>query len=200
MYSGMLRQEKGVALIEFCFILPILVIMVLFIIDFGRLIQARIIITNVAREGGNLASRDIDPPVGTDLITLLQSSANPLDLQQSGRICISRIVAGETEDDPDPVISTSDPQVCRGNLSVSSGISSGAARLGLTDALYNHLVFNEDNQAPDIRGVTVVETFYIYRPITPLPNFIANIFLTHGDGAIIGSRAVYCTTSAGGQS
>lgn len=198
MCPGILRQEKGVALIEFCFILPILVIMVLFIIDFGRLMQARIIITNIAREGGNLASRDIEPPAGTDLITLLQSSANPLKLQDSGRICISRIVAGETRDDPNPEISTSDPQTCRGNLAVSSGISSGAPHLGLTDVLYNHLVFKEENQAPDILGVTVVETFYKYRPITPLPNFIANIFLTHGDGTIIGSRAVYCTTSAGG--
>jgi len=196
MFSSILRRNKGTALIEFCFILPILVIMVLFIIDFGRLIQARIIITNVTREGGNLASRDIK--TGNDLISMLQSSAAPLDLQQSGRICISSIEAGFNQNNPDPFISVQDPQLCRGSLNVQSGISSGATHLGLTDDLYNHLVFDDTNQASDIDGVTVVETFYIYRPITPLPRFIANIFLTDGDGTIIGSRAVFCTTSVGG--
>ena len=123
MFSSILRRNKGTALIEFCFILPLLVIMVLFIIDFGRLIQARIIITNVTREGGNLASRDIK--TGNDLITMLQSSAAPLDLQQSGRICISSIGAGFNQNNPDPFISVKDPQLCRGSLNVQSGISSG---------------------------------------------------------------------------
>jgi Flp pilus assembly protein TadG len=193
MFVSMLRRNKGTALIEFCFILPILVIMVLFIIDFGRLIQARIIITNVAREGGNLASRGIATPTGTDLITMLQSSAAPLDLVQSGRICISSIEAGNLNH-PEPTFVSAQDQLCSGNLDVSSGISSGADRLGLTSAMHNHLVFKVEDQASDINGITVVETFYKYRPITPLPNFIANIFLTHGDGTIVGSKSVYCTT------
>ena len=191
MFSGVLRKENGVALIEFAFILPILVIMALFVIDFGRLIQARLIVTNIAREGGNLASRGLEQE-GT-VIKILQSSATPLDLRQVGKICISKIEAG-TNNLP-PSMSTRYPQVCEGGLAVSSRISGGGT-LGLTQQIYNHLVFDEDNQAPDINSVTVVEAFYKYRPITPLPNFIANIFLTHGDGTVIGSKAVYCTTSA----
>jgi hypothetical protein len=197
MFVSMLRRNKGTALIEFCFILPILVIMVLFIIDFGRLIQARIIITNVAREGGNLASRGIATPTGTDLITMLQSSAAPLDLVQSGRICISSIEAGNLNH-PEPTFVSAQDQLCEGGLGQPSGISSGATHLGLTAALYDHLVFDDDNQAPDINGVTIVETFYMFRPITPLPRFIANIFLTDGVGTIVGSRAVFCTTLVGG--
>jgi Flp pilus assembly protein TadG len=191
MLKNTFNENKGIALIEFCFILPILVVMVLFIIDFGRLIQARIIITNVAREGGNIASRGIETPAGTELIPLLQSSATPLDLQQYGRICVTKVDAALPPANPDPSISS---QQCSGNLAVSSGISSGADRLGLTSAMYNHLVFKVEDQASDINGITVVETFYKYRPITPLPNFIANIFLTHGDGTIVGSKSVYCTT------
>lgn len=196
MFSDIVKKNKGTALVEFCFILPILIIMVFFIIDFGRLIQARIILTNIAREGGNLASRDIK--TGSDLITLLQSSATPLDMAQSGRVCISYIESGLSGDDPDPSISVDNPQLCGGNLAVSSGISNGATHLGLTDAMYSHLVFDDGNQTADINGVTVVETFYMYTPITPLPNFIANIFLADGAGTIIGSRAVYCTVSTGG--
>ena len=140
------RNDKGAALIEFCVILPVLIIMIFAIIDFGRLIQARLIITNVTREGGNLASRDIKS--GADLIAMLQSSAkslpyiqacqgNPLDL--CGRVYISSIKAGLTSGKPNPAIKT--PQVQDGNLNVASGIKSSAANLGLTKALYDHLVF-----------------------------------------------------------
>jgi hypothetical protein len=193
MFSSILRRNKGTALIEFCFILPILVIMVLFVIDFGRLIQARLIVTNVAREGGNLASRGWK--TGTDLFTILQSSTTPLNLQGGdGRIYVSSIEAAQSEDDL-PSISSQDND---GNLGVDSGIYEGEP-MGLTQELYGHLVFNVQNQAPDINRVTVVEIFYLYRPITPLPRFIVNIFLTPGySGIIVGSRSVYCTTSTGG--
>jgi Flp pilus assembly protein TadG len=185
------RSHKGAALIEFCIILPVLIVMVFAIVDIGCLIQARLIITNVTREGGNLASRDIKS--GTDLIAMLQSSASPLDLLSSGKICISNIEAG-TINGFNPVISSQHPQVCRGNLSVSSSIKSGGT-LGLTPELYNHLKFKTGVQAADINGVTVVETFYRYTPITPLPNFITNTIFNVAGGTIIGSRAVFCATT-----
>jgi hypothetical protein len=189
MSTSSFRNDNGAALIEFCLILPVLLILVFAIIDFGRLIHARIIITNVTREGGNLASRDIKS--GTDLIAMLRSSATPLDLNGSGRICISNIEAGITTRTA-PIISTQHPPVCSGSLTAASGINAGATNLGLTGVLYNHLVFKQANQASDINGVTVVETFFRFTPITPLPTFITNIWT--GGGAIIGSRAVFCAT------
>jgi hypothetical protein len=183
------KNERGAAILEFCLILPILVIIVFAIVDFGRLIQARLIITNVTREGGNLASRDIKS--GNDLIAMLRSSARPLEMNQFGRICITNIDAG-TPQRQNPVISARNPPVCSGNLNIASGISAGATNLGLTPALYNHLVFNSANQSADINGVTVVETFFLFTPITPLPRFIANILLNNGNGIIIGSRSVFC--------
>jgi hypothetical protein len=179
-------------LIEFCVILPVLVVMLFAIIDFGLFIRARLIITNVTREGGNLASRDIKS--GNDLIALLQSSASPLDLKNElGRIYISTIDAALTQGSL-PVVSS---KIQAGNLNKASGIppkGSSAAPLGLTSAIYDHLVYRTATKTADINGVTVVETFYKYKPITPLPRFIANILLKDGDGTIIGSRAVFCTT------
>jgi len=200
MSTSLFRNDKGAALIEFCLILPVLVVMVFAIVDIGLLIQARLIITNVTREGGNLASRDIKS--GTDLIAMLQSSAsslpsvqacknNPLDL--CGMICISNIEAG-TINNFNPAINPLHPQVCQGSLSVSSGINAGGT-LGLTQEMYNHLKFKIGAQAADINGVTVVETFYRYTPITPLPNFITNTIFNVAGGTIIGSRAVFCATT-----
>jgi hypothetical protein len=192
MPTSSFRNDKGAALIEFCIILPVLLLLVFAIIDFGRLILARLIITNVTREGGSLASRELKLP--DDLIKMLQSSASPLDLSKSGRICISNIEAGLTKANPLPVISVKLPksQVCMGGLVVSSGIN-GSKNLGLTQKLYDHLVFNDTKKTADINSVTVVETFYKFTPITPLPNFITKLWA--GDSAIIGSRAVFCATT-----
>jgi hypothetical protein len=190
MPTGSFQNDKGAALIEFCIILPVIVLMVFAIVDIGRLIQARLIITNVTREGGRLASSENKS--GPDLIAMLQSSASPLDLLSSGKICISNIEAG-TINNFDPTISQ--PRVCLGNLSVSSRINAGGT-LGLTQALYDHLKFKGGRiQAADINGVTVVETFYRYTPITPLPNFITNTIFNVAGGTIIDSRAVFCATT-----
>lgn len=190
-----LRRERGAAAMEFAFILPILAVLIFGVIDFGRYIQARLIITNMSREGGNLASRDIKP--GTALIAMLQSSATPLVLSGGlGRICISSIKAGGVDSRGrvvDPYIDT-DHSYTGGGLSTDCSTRAGASRLGLSPVLYDHLTYNEENKAPDIVGVTVVEVYYKYRPVTPLPRFITNLFLSHGDGSIMGSKAVFCTT------
>jgi hypothetical protein len=166
--------------------------MVFGVIDFGRLIQARLIVTNVSREGGSLASRGINS--GNDLLSMLQSSGAPLDLNGLGRIYVSKIKAGTSITAPDP---HPDPYIdpnslwSAGNLGVSSVIG-GQSYLGLSPALYNHLVLNAGNQTSDIAELWVVEVYYKYKPITPLPQFIQNILITPGyDGMIIGSKSVF---------
>jgi Flp pilus assembly protein TadG len=192
-FSDRFDKKKGSVLIEFCFILPVLAMMIFGIIDFGRLIQASLVITNVSREGAGLFSRDIKS--GSDLLDMLQSSASPLDLSGMGKIYITTVLAGTSNAAPNPIIDTT-ASMSRGALSASSAVSSGASYLGLTQALYNHLVYNNTNKTADILGVAVVEVYYKYQPITPLPSFIANMLLQDGDGAILGSKAVFCITGA----
>jgi hypothetical protein len=179
--------KKGIAALELALILPILLVLVFGIIDFGRLIRARLIVTNVSREGGSLASRAVSS--GNDLLSMLQSSGTPLDLNGLGKIYVSKIKAG-TSTTPNPSI---DSQVSKGNLAVSSGIRNGLPGLGLSDALYQHLRFEGPPQnTSDIAEVWVVEVYYKYKPITPLPNFITGILVTPGyDGMIIGSKSVF---------
>ena len=133
-----------------------------------------------------MGSRDI--MVGDDLLTVLQSSSSPLNLQTLGRIYISKLKAGTSVAAPNPVI---DSQVNSGGLVVSSGIRSDALNLGLSQAIYNHLQFNPNNKTADISEITVVEVFYKYTPVTPLPNFIQNILLTDGGGLIIKGKSVF---------
>ena len=93
--------EQGIAALELALILPLLIIMAFVIIDFGRLIQARLVVTNLAREGGSLASRDIQS--AGNLITMLQAGASPLNLAADGRIYIWKIRAGTTAAKPGPL-------------------------------------------------------------------------------------------------
>jgi hypothetical protein len=181
------RSEQGHALIEFSFVLPILIILVLCTIDFGHLIQTRLIITNVSREGGSIASRQID--IDNALANLLVASGSPLVLGgPDGRIVMSRIAAGLDENDPDPRIKA---QISTGGLGVGARIDGSQSQLGLSQSLHDRLVFDPDQGAPDIAEVTVVEVYYKYRPITPLPNFLQGALLSDGDGIIIGSTATF---------
>jgi hypothetical protein len=180
-------RERGAALIEFAFALPLLLILVFAIIDFGHLVQTRLIMTNVSREGASIASRDqtIDPA----LTTLLTASGRPLDLGGAdGRIVITRLNAGESEAAPNPTTGTS---YSAGQLAVASRFSDGRANLGLTPALHDHLVFDVDNGTADISDITVVEVFYRYRPITPLSNFLQGMLQSNGGGLIFSSRAIF---------
>jgi len=181
--------ERGASMVELAFILPILVVLVFGIVDLGRLIQARLVVTNVSREGGSLASRDIRD--GAALISMMQSSAAPLDLKNAnGRIWLTKIKSGTTEDDPDPYIYR---RYTDGTLVAASSVtgSVGDTPAGLSSVLFNHLRYNSTNNTSDIAEVTVVEVFYLYRPVTPLPEFMQNLILPGGQGLLIGSKAVF---------
>ena len=115
--------ECGVSALEMALILPLILLIVFGIIDFGRLYSARVVLTNLAREGGSLASRDIDPnppPPPPNLITMLQDGASPLNLANSGQIYITKIRAGTSKNNPNPTIDSASAH--GGALSVQSSI------------------------------------------------------------------------------
>jgi Flp pilus assembly protein TadG len=157
--------NKGASAVELAIILPLLVMMVFGTIDFGRLFHARQIMTNVAREGGSLASRDIQS--ATALLTMLQAGATPLDLATFGRIYIWKIRAGISEEEPYPSIDET-TSADTGALNVASSMGTGKTNLGLNSEVYQHLVFDSVKGTADISEITVVEVFYEYRPITPV--------------------------------
>jgi len=177
--------NKGASAIEFAIILPILVLMVFGAIDFGRLFHARLILTNLAREGASIASREMSLASGaysaSGLVTMLQASSSPLDMSANGKIYIWKIVAGKSEDEREPTASKSAEA---GSLNVLSTIKNDpGVRLGLNQNVYDQLVYDdaENKKAASISKIAVVEVFYEYRPITPL--IMSNMVLS--------SRAVF---------
>jgi hypothetical protein len=183
--AGRGSGERGVALIEFALSLPILIFFVLMIVDLGLLVRDRLVIVNVSREGGSIASRAGD--VDTSLVTMLRESARPVALGGAdGRIVLTRVQAGTDAQHSSPTIAT---QLSGGGLAVPSTIRSGAGSLGLPASIYGHLVYQTANGAADIPDVTVVEIFYQRRPITPVP-FMLHL-VPNGTGWIVTSRAIF---------
>jgi Flp pilus assembly protein TadG len=54
--SGTAVRDRGAAAVEFALLLPVLLLLVFGIIDFGRALNAQITLTQAAREGARLAA------------------------------------------------------------------------------------------------------------------------------------------------
>ncbi len=193
--------ERGIAALELAIILPVLLLMAFAIIDFGRLFQYRLVLTNLSREGGSIASRELSLPAGSyspqNLIAMLKAGSSPLNLNTASqdlyKIYIWKIRAGTSEENPDPYIdNSSDVSASSGSLNVDSSIDNGNTNLGLSEELYNHLVFDAENDAADISEVTVVEIFYKYNAVTPITQ-IAQAFWNNPllNDMILSSKAVF---------
>ena len=57
------RRERGQSLVETAVVLPILILLVAAIVDFGRVFDAYIVLTNAAREGARFGSVNPELPV-----------------------------------------------------------------------------------------------------------------------------------------
>jgi hypothetical protein len=175
------------------FILPVLVFG---IIDFGRLINAREIVSEVSRVGGGsvfwraeeYGYMDINATQeAIKLLDLLEDAGSPIfdDNATKWKIIISQIEGAWQQGGLPTIVA----QVERGDLDIDSAIGEEGQEpnQGALPHLYDHLQFDPTNQAPDKSELGVVEVFYKYYPITPLPNFIEGILQMDGGGIIIRS-------------
>jgi Flp pilus assembly protein TadG len=79
----LLKSQKGQALVEMAFILPLLLMVLFGIIDFGRVFHAYLTLDHAGREGARLASLQGD---NSDIQTRINSTATGLD---TGKLIVS---------------------------------------------------------------------------------------------------------------
>lgn len=80
--TGLWKRERGQALVELAIMLPILLIILLGVIDFGRVFYAYVTITNAAREGaryGSLHPGPVPDPVPAIIEHVVQEASPFLD-------------------------------------------------------------------------------------------------------------------------
>ncbi len=90
-----LSDKRGIATLELALLLPFLILMVLGIFDYSRAIHAKNIITNMSREGANLAARSGNVATNAqEYMNAIAYTAAPLNMQANGEIYIT-VVKGE---------------------------------------------------------------------------------------------------------
>ena len=80
--SPLIQSKDGVAAVEFAIILPILLLIVFGIINFGVLMYDQAVITNAAREGARWASinAQIDQASGSQCSSSMMGSTTPCEV------------------------------------------------------------------------------------------------------------------------
>jgi Flp pilus assembly protein TadG len=144
-------RQRGVAMSEFALALPIVLILIMATVDFGRYVYNMQIVNDLAREAGMLVSRGA---TYNQTFNATFNADGPLDVQNQGWIIISRI-RRHTVADARPWIFDQE----------SAGAVTGASHLG-----------NEGGPAriPDITqlepGVTMmaVEVSHRFVPLFPV--------------------------------
>ena len=178
--SRRLDDARGQSVVEFAFLMPVILVVALGVIEFGYALLDQHVVTKLTREGSNLISRDttID-----DAINAMRSmSSRPVDFSTRSRVIFSVLKKGATTGSAnyDRVILYQRGEY--GSLVGSSGLRmSGSGTFGSGP---DYVAANSDTNAglqianlPAYLDVTrgglvyVTEIFTTHNLITPLDRF-----------------------------
>ncbi len=150
------RRSLGLAAVEFAMVLPILLILLFGVVDFGRIVLVRQVMINLSREAANLASRGT--PL-TDVVNAIQLSAAPLNLSQNGYLVVTQV-----ERDNNGNVRITDQQAFGGQTR-GSHVGVGIGNLATLP------VTNTPVPLPG-QNMFVAEVFYHSPSITPLGRLV----------------------------
>jgi len=83
------RGDRGASTVELAFVAPLLFVLALGIVDFGRALSFKIAISDAAQEGLNYASYEPDDPTGTVQRVLFSTTDPKLDAGNVSVICLT---------------------------------------------------------------------------------------------------------------
>ncbi|MEX0829441.1 MAG: TadE/TadG family type IV pilus assembly protein [Nitrospirales bacterium] len=161
----LLHNHQGSTILELSISLMLFFLMAFGVIEYGSILNERNSLTQIAREGASLASRNLTSD--QNMLDLLESTDNALDFANNPgkyRIFLAQITAG-TAGNPTPTCALTQ----RGGL--SNGVQAPAAPNCDLDAnLMNYVTYNPGLGTAPVGKFTVVKVYYQHDPITPFGN------------------------------
>lgn len=157
------RNERGTASVELAFSLMIFLFVAFGIVEFGSVINERNALTQLAREGASLASRNLT--TSANMMNLLGSTNNALDFANQPskyHIYLAQITAGTVANN-NPTCAV----VEQGGFNGSSVTPPALPNCDLPQNLYDYLVYVPGTGAT-VQQFTVVKVYYEHDPITPI--------------------------------
>lgn len=144
-------KERGQALTEFAIIGTVLLFVACGVIDLGRAIYQKQVITHLTREGSNMAARGTDLTTAAGQVVL---GASPLNLTTSGYVIITAVQNDGTNT---KIID----QAAQGGKPASS-------RFGAKGANASNLPVTTPQIPQTNQTMFITEVFYNYQPATPI--------------------------------
>jgi Flp pilus assembly protein TadG len=159
------RNERGSTILELSISLMLFLFMAFGIIEYGSILNERNALTQLAREGASIASRNLT--TDQNMLDLLESTDNALDMANNPanyRIYLAQVTAG-TAGNPAPACAITE----RGGL--NNGVAAPALPNCDLDAnLINYLTYDPGLGTAPVGQFTVVKVYYEHDPITPFGN------------------------------
>lgn len=130
------NDESGVALVEFALVLPLLLLLLFGMLDFGKAFNYWIDETHLANEGARLAAVNYQPPGGQSLVAYIKSQADTAELRNGGTTSVATPGATVCVSFPSGTSNVGDPvrvsTTIQYNLLPFIGGRIGTANVGLT--------------------------------------------------------------------
>jgi len=198
MKRKILHSNHGVTTIEFMLMTPILLVLIFGIAELGSMVHERNIITHLAREGANVASRNLDVDLDPDktVLDFLVESSEPLDFEgNKERYKMFYAVARAdipTEDEPIPKEPVCTVVADHGKLPKAQvQAPAPETNCGLTVALWEYLRPDGEDPAP-VSQFTIIRVYYKHEAITPLAGLLP---LLSGEDSDIGDDTILSSTA-----